>query len=144
MNIYNEKVRFTKADWSDFFRSDYVSSKSGETFSEVLTRYLDEFQSRYGVRQQNIANATGISSTLIKRYRTAKTKPSLYNLVMLCIAMRLIIDRSEYLLYTAGYVLNNSTEHRIYKLFLNACAFDAEYSANNCKKALMDNHCTVE
>ena len=120
MNIYNEKVRFTNADWSDFFRSDYVSSKSGETFSEVLTRYLDEVQVKCSGKQIEIARLSGIKTSLISKFKTGTRVPSLNAIVSLCIAMKLTPDRSEHLLYTAGYVLNDSKDY-IVRPFRESC-----------------------
>lgn len=131
-------------DWNEYIRSDYVRRKSGETFSEVLLRYLDDVHRNYGIRQQDICRISGISSTLMTKYKMGKRKPLLYSIITICLAMRLTYDRSEYLLYTAGYKLNDSTEHRIYKLFLNGCAFNEEYTLENCKAILLENGFDVD
>ena len=131
-------------DWSDYIRSDYVRRKSGESFSEVLARYLDDVQISTGVRQQELSNVSGLSSALIAYYKTGKRKPSLDSLVLLCIAMKLTLDRSEYLLYSVGYILNDSEEHRIYRLFLSGCAFDDRYSVENCKLMLSEHGYDIE
>ena len=138
MNNAFEKMLFTQEGWSDFFRSDYVSKKTGETFSEVLSRYLDEVQARYGVRQQDVADISKVSTALITKYRNGSRKPTLNTVVILSIAMKLTTDRSEYLLHSAGYSLNDSKEHRIFKLFLYGCAFNSDYSVENCKCKLKE------
>ena len=139
MNNAFEKMLFTQEGWSDFFRSDYVSKKTGETFSEVLSRYLDEIQAKYDLRQKEIADLSGIKPSLISKYNTGIRLPNLKVLVTLCLAMKLTPDRSEYLLYCAGFVLNNSKEHRIYKLFLDGCAFNENYSVENLNTVLIEN-----
>ena len=138
MNNAFEKMCFTQEEWSDFFRSDYVNGKTGETFSEVLSRYLDEVQAKYGIRQQDVANISKVSTALITKYRNGSRKPTLNTVVILSIAMKLTTDRSEYLLHSAGYSLNDSIEHRIFKLFLYGCAFNSDYSVENCKCKLKE------
>ena len=139
MNNTFEKMCFTQEEWIDFFRSDYVSKRTGETFSEVLSRYLDEIQAKYDLRQKEIADLSGIKPSLISKYKTGIRLPNLKVLVTLCLAMKLTPDRSEYRLYCAGFVLNNSKEHRIYKLFLDGCAFNENYSVENLNTVLIEN-----
>ena len=128
MNIDNEKVRALKSVLYDFSRSDYVSIKSGETFSEVLTRYIDEVQAKSDIKQHNIADESNMKSSLISQYKAGTRQPTLKAVVQLCLAMHLTPDRSKHLLYSAGYILNDCKEHRIYKMFLFGCAFDSFYS----------------
>ena len=75
MNIDNEKVRALKSVLYDFSRSDYVSIKSGETFSEVLTRYIDEVQAKSDIKQHNIADESNMKSSLISQYKAGTRQP---------------------------------------------------------------------
>ena len=126
-----------ESEWSKYIRSDYVSEKSGESFSEVLTRYLDEVLEKCSIKQQDLAAAMGITSSVLSEFKSGTRKPAVYAVVLLSIAMRLTPDRSAYLLYTAGHILNDSEEHRLYKLFLYGCAFDDKYSIENIKKIIL-------
>ena len=136
--MFNDDVRFSKADWSDYFRSDYVSRKKGEPFSEVLTRYLNEMQEKFDIKQHHIAIESNMNSSLISQYKAGVRQPTLKAIVQICLAMHLTPDRSEHLLFSAGYILNDCKEHRIYKLFLFGCAFDSFYSNENLENLLTE------
>ena len=131
-------------DWSEYIRSDYVRRKLGETFSEVLARYLDDISAATGIRQKDISVISGIESSMITKYKNGVRKPSLYTLVVICISMRLTSERSKYLLYLMGYILNDCEEHRIYKLFLEGCAFNENYSVENFKLMFFEHGYAVE
>ena len=134
-----ENIKLVKIDPKAYIASDYVKENSGKSFSEILTRYILEFQKNYKANQREISDAAGMQSALISKYKYGYRKPTLNAVILLSLAMRLTPERSEYLLYAAGYVLNDQKEHRIYKLFLEGCAFNEEYSIENCNKFLLKN-----
>ena len=131
------KNSFFKIDFSNYIRPDYIRRTSVESFQSVFSRYFEDSENRYNVTQSEISDISGIGNSLITKYKNGSRKPTLLSLIMLCIALRLTPDRSTYLLYTAGYTLNDSVEHRIYNLFLTGCAFNDYYSVENCHKNLM-------
>lgn len=128
--LKNSQLR--KEDWQAFIESDYAVSKQGEIFPEILNRYIDEMQKSYSIRQKDISDATGIESSLITKYKHGRQKPTLYAIILLSLAMKLTPERSTHLLKSVGFALNDSKEHRIYKMFLQGCAFGEEYSIENC------------
>ncbi len=91
------------------------------------------------IRQKDISDATGIESSLITKYKHNRQKPTLYAVILLSLAMKLTPERSIHLLTAAGFVLNDSKEHRIYKLFLQGCVFGEKYSIENCNELLLHN-----
>ena len=138
----NEKLKnlqLIKEDWQTFIEPDYAVSKQGESFPEILSRYIDEMHEVRNIRQKDISDATGIESSLITKYKHDRQKPTLYAIILLSLAMKLAPERSIHLLTAAGFALNDSKEHRIYKLFLQGCAFGEEYSIKNCNELLLNN-----
>lgn len=131
--------RLRKEDWQTFIEPDHAVSKQGESFPEILSRYIDEMREVRNIRQKDISDATGIESSLITKYKHGRQKPTLYAVILLSLAMKLTPERSTYLLRAAGFALNDSKEHRIYKLFLQGCAFGEEYSIENCNELLLNN-----
>ena len=135
---YNYHLK-EKEDWQKFIEPDYAVSKQGESFPEILCRYIDEMREFRNIKQKNISDATGIESSLITKYKHGRQKPTFYAIVLLSLAMKLAPERSTHLLRAAGFALNDSKEHRIYKLFLQGCAFGEEYSIENCNELLLHN-----
>ena len=90
------------------------------------------------IKQKEIADESGIESSMITKYKKGTRKPTLNAVILLCLAMRLAPERNCYLFYCAGFQLNDSVEHRIYKLFLQGCAFSDDYSIKNCNVMLRE------
>lgn len=134
-----EKAVLSPKQWNIVIADDYVSLTKGETFASVLRRYLMDAKLMSGLNQSKIAEITGIESPTITKYKTGSIKPTLTAIILLSLAMRLTPERSQYLLFTAGYQLNDSREHRIYRLFLDGCAFSEEYNIENCNLMLLKN-----
>lgn len=130
------EICFTRNDWKKFIVSDYVAYSAGEEFPDILSRYINDLQESCGVTQKQIAEAAGMDTSLFTKYKVGRRNPTIYTVILLSIAMRLTPERSMYLLKSVGYTLNDSTEHRIYKLFLQGCAFNDEYSVENCNRML--------
>ena len=135
--LKNSQLR--KEDWQEFIKPNYVVSVQGESFPEILSRYIDEMREVHNIRQKDISNATGIESSLITKYKHNRHKPTLYFVILLSLAMKLTPERSTHLFIAAGFALNDSKDHRIYKLFLQGCAFGEEYSIENCNELLLNN-----
>ena len=135
---YNYHLK-EKEDWQAFIEPDYAVSKQGEIFSEILSRYIDEMRELRNIRQKDISDATRIESSLITKYMHGRQKPTLYAVILLSLAMKLTPERSTHLLRAAGFALNDSKEYRIYKMFLQGCAFGEEYSIENCNELLLHN-----
>lgn len=104
--LKNSQLR--KEDCQAFIEPDYAVSKQGESFPEILSRYIDEMREVRNIRQKDISDATRIESSLITKYKHGRQKPALY-------AIKLTPERSTHLLRAAGFTLNDSKEHRIYK-----------------------------
>lgn len=121
-----------------FVTPDYVFSQSGEEFHTVLSRYLREAKIIRNINQQDIARETGIDSSTLSKYKKGHRSPTLTDIILLCLAMRLAYERSVYLLYSGGFALNDCEEHRIYKLFLQGCAFNEYYSIQGCNEMLIE------
>lgn len=119
-----EEVIFASNYLEVFISEDYVSLGQRESFASVLKRYILDSRLIFGMKQSDISRITGIESTTITKYTKGERKPTLNAIILLSLAMKLTPDRSENLLFTAGYQLNNSIEHRIYKFFLYGCAFN--------------------
>ena len=134
-----EKTVLSPKQWNIVLADDYVSLSKGEIFASVFRRYLVDTKLMYELNQSKIAEITGIESSTITKYKTGSRKPTLTAIILLSLAMRLTPERSQYLLFTAGYQLNDSQEHRIYRLFLDGCAFGEEYSIENCNLKLLKN-----
>lgn len=134
-----EKTVLSPKQWNIVLADDYVSLSKGKIFASVFRRYLVDTKLMYGLNQSKIAEITGIESSTITKYKTGSRKPTLTAIILLSLAMRLTPERSQYLLFTAGYQLNDSQEHRIYRLFLDGCAFGEEYSIENCNLMLLKN-----
>ena len=132
-----ENINFTDNEWEDYIRSDYVMHDTNETFSDLFTKYLLQLKVKYNVKQSEISKATGIRSTIISELKKGTRKPSLNVVILLCLAMRLTLNRSLALLYLSGNTLTNSEEHSIYKLFLSGCAFNEKYNIDNCNAMLL-------
>ncbi|MCM1227078.1 MAG: helix-turn-helix transcriptional regulator [Clostridium sp.] len=135
----SKNSRLRKENWQKFIEPDYAVSRQGESFPEILSRYISEMQEYYNIKQKDISDATGIESSLITKYKHGRQKPTLYAIILLSLAMKLTPERSTHLLRAAGFVLNDSKEHRIYKLFLQGCAFGEDYSIENCNELLLNN-----
>ena len=129
----------SKEEWQAFVEADYAVFKQGESFAEILSRYIKEMQELHDIKQKDISDATGIESSLITKYKHNKQKPTLYAVILLSLAMKLTPERSKHLLRAAGFALNDSKEHRIYKLFLQGCVFSKAYSIENCNEMLIRN-----
>ena len=114
-----EKTVLSPKQWNIVLADDYVSLSKGEIFASVFRRYLVDTKLMYELNQSKIAEITGIESSTITKYKTGSRKPTLTAIILLSLAMRLTPERSQYLLFTAGYQLNDSQEHRIYRLFLD-------------------------
>ena len=134
-----KNIQFRKEDWQAFIEPDYAVSRQGESFPETLSRYIIEMQKYYNIKQKDISDETGIESSLITKYKHGRQKPTIYAIILLSLAMKLAPERSTHLLTAAGFALNDSKEHRIYKLFLQGCAFGEEYSIENCNELLLHN-----
>lgn len=135
-NSHIKTIEFNKTEWSDYINPGYVSVNSDESFAEVLVRYINESYRAHNISQKDISSITGIDNALLSKYKKGYRKPTLNAIILMSLAMGLTPDRSNYLLYLAGYVLNNSKLHRIYNLFLSGCAFNKEYSISNCNAVL--------
>lgn len=126
----------TKSDWDEYISCNYSATALSEPFSVVFSKYLKMLCQKNGIKQKDIADATGIESTMITKYKNSTRKPTLKAVILLSLAMHLTIEQSEHMLYSAGLRINSTKEHRIYRLFLSGCAFSDEYSIYNCNKTL--------
>ena len=133
----------TQEHWTDAVRSDYVAVSDYETFDAVLKRYISETLEVQKINQSDISKATGIDGSTISKLKNGEVKPNTYMIVLLSLAMRLTHAISDYLFFCAGIQLNNSLEHRIYRLFLDGCAYNEIYNIKNCNKMLAENNITM-
>lgn len=69
------------------------------TFGDTLSYHIEQ----HGQTNESMEGLTGISDRTFKRYRNNKTRISLQNLTLICLALHLEPDFSEDLVHKAGY-----------------------------------------
>lgn len=77
----------------------YSDKKFPRTFGDTLSYHIEQ----HGHTNESMEGLTGISDRTFKRYRNNKTRISLQNLTLICLALHLEPDFSEDLVRKAGY-----------------------------------------
>ncbi len=82
---------------------------------------------------------TGIDCTSICKYRADERKPNLEYAVSLCIALRLTSRQADYLLELCSYSVKADTpENKMYRLFIDTCAFIPVITVAKCNEMLIE------
>lgn len=86
---------------------DFYSNKEfPQTFGDTLSYHIEQ----HGHTNESMEGLTGISDRTFKRYRNNKTRISLQNLTLICLALHLEPDYSEDLVRKAGYYWRTDNE----------------------------------
>ena len=80
-------------------KDSYSDKKFPRTFGDTLSYHIEQ----HGHTNESMEGLTGISDRTFKRYRNNKTRISLQNLTLICLALHLEPDFSEDLVQKAGY-----------------------------------------
>lgn len=113
--------------------------RDGDTFGEALKRYMKES----GVTARYITECTGLSQSAITNYKNGGYIPKMKAVIALCIALRLHINRSEYLLKLCGYAFNdNNVEHSIWRCFIGSC-YCSDLTVTKCDEILSEFNCAA-
>ena len=112
-------ARYRLAQKIDF---DKIFEKNkGETFSEMMTRLVDES----GEKNSAVYNRAQIDRQLFSRIKKNKDyQPSKDTAVALAIALRLDITKAKDFLASAGYALTKSKRDLIISFFIENKIFD--------------------
>ena len=87
-----------------------IQGGPGEDFGAALIRYTD----LTGISIEKLEERTGLSSKTVQRMRNSEDRPTLRNVIAICLALNLSQWDSLYLLRLAGYELTSRMEDRIF------------------------------
>ena len=92
--------------------------KPNDTFCVLFKQHM----ARINITVEQLAERAGVSTKTVQRMRNeAGYRPTLKNLVAVCLAMNLPPMDSTQLLHLSGYILNSSEEEQLYELLLSMC-----------------------
>lgn len=106
-----------------------VQGGPGEDFGTALVRYTE----LAGISIESLEEQTGLSSKTIQRMRNSEDRPTLRNVIAICLALKLSQWDSLYLLRLAGYELTSRMEDRIFWAILMKTA---ENTVGECNRML--------
>ena len=86
-----------------------------ESFMDALVYHMD----RKKITIDQLVERAELSDTTIKKYRSGESKPPIENAMAICIGLNLPKQYSLDLLERAGYILNDTAQHRAYKMCLD-------------------------
>ena len=111
----------------------FVTHKTGESFCEVLLRYMSDT----ATNSYKLSEITGISVASVYWYQRYDCEISLEHTAAICIGLRLHPMRSRYLFSLTHISLNYNIQRDIIILhYLYGCAFSSEYSLSACNREL--------
>ena len=118
-NVYAASASYCLAQEIDF---DKIFEKNkGETFSEMMTRLVDES----GEKNSAVYNRAQIDRQLFSRIKKNKDyQPSKDTAVALALALKLDITKAKDFLASAGYTLTKSKRDLIITFFIENKIFD--------------------
>ena len=129
----------TEEEFLQMSSLEYVKTADEKSFPEVLARYISELQQR-GISMNAISNSTKLSKSTISLYLSEKRSPSFDSLVALCMGMRLYYERTLFLFELENCTLCSlKPRDRILTKYLMGCAFNEEYTIQNCNEELEKN-----
>lgn len=115
----------------------YVQAEPGETFGQVLNRYMKEMK----VDPILLSALTGISKSSIYYYTKNKRRISFNHIAAICISLRLYPLRSLYLLSLAHYHFSPQDKRdMLIFTYIYGCAFNQSYTLTACNNALLAEH----
>ena len=82
---------------------------------DALVYHMD----RKKITIDQLVERAELSDTTIKKYRSGESKPPIENAMAICIGLNLPKQYSLDLLERAGYILNDTAQHRAYKMCLD-------------------------
>ncbi len=91
-----------------------VDSKPNDNINDALLRCIDSS----GMSIAQFSKKTGITQASISRYRKKTAVPTLETIVTTCIALRINIFQSLYLISIAGYNVLCSDDKKVYLLLI--------------------------
>ena len=115
--FYSDAPRFlSKIDFKKFFEEN-----EGETFSEMMTRLVEES----GEKNSAIYNRAQIDRQLFSRIKRNKNyQPGKDTAVALALALKLDFDKAKDFLAAAGFTLTKSKRDLIISFFIENKIFD--------------------
>jgi len=131
-SVYDETNGNTLEEFHTFLNDDLMIFSGGGgggtyTFGKALIYFMD----KKNCSVEKMIELTGISESTIKRYRADASKPTLSNVVAICVALRLEYYYSNGLINLAGYYLNRTLLHRAYAFILNTMSTFGSVDACN-------------
>lgn len=115
-----------------------TEAQVGDTFGSVLSRYMMD----YGCTEAELADAVGVDISSIKKYKSNLYKPTVPNLVKICLALHLFYERAMYLISLSGKSLPTRINGERYKWELGII-FYTDWSVQQCYNESIkrfDNH----
>ena len=89
--------------------SDSTLNRIPRSFAQTLTYHIKQS----GLTNESLEALTGITVRSLSRYRNGKSRPSLQDLTLICLALHLEPDYSEDLVFQAGYTWRTGNEKDI-------------------------------
>ena len=125
---------FTSDDVDDIIEG-YALNKNDD---DTVGLYLNHLMKKKGIISARLYEMTAIDKSTLSEYLNDGRNQQKNYLVAISIALRLLPVQSSYLLELADICIGkHSVENRLYRLFLDSCAFNMEITVAKCNEILI-------
>ena len=107
-------------------------------FAAALSRVIDSYRQRTKLSQAKVAEKVGITRLELCRLKGGKAKPTIEKIVRICVTLRLPKEQVDDLFLAAGFTLNHSKLHSLYRFSLSRYPSDVRFTLQALNRLLME------
>lgn len=146
ISLFSEREK-PQSDDIYVYGSEKTADKEQDTFAAAFDRYLnDSGMSGKRVSPRKLSLITGISKSTISNYEHGLRQATYDNLCAICIGLRLHPMRQRHFFCKSHFMIPTNEPYpdkrdKIIRSYLDACAFQKEYTVRACNDELIANGC---